>query len=111
VLESWLALDAREAALKKALKSAEDELDAQAYTHYPKLSEAEIKTLVVDDKWLSALAAALHGEMARISQALARRVKELAERYETPLPALTKRVAELEAKVQGHLAKMGFAWK
>ena len=30
--------------------------------------------------------AAIHGEMDRISQALTERVKELAERYETPLP-------------------------
>jgi type I restriction enzyme M protein len=36
-------------------------------------------------------------------------VKELAECYETPLPRMTGRVAELEAKVGGHLKKMGFA--
>jgi type I restriction enzyme M protein len=36
-------------------------------------------------------------------------VKELAERYETPLPELAARVEALEAKVKGHLAKMGFA--
>jgi hypothetical protein len=33
---------------------------------------------VVDDKWLAALGAAIHGEMDRISQALTQRVKELA---------------------------------
>ena len=42
---------------------------------------------MVDDKWLAALDAAVHGEMDRISQALTRRVKELAERYETPFAA------------------------
>ena len=30
-------------------------LDAKAYAHYSKLTENEIKTLVVDDKWLPAL--------------------------------------------------------
>ena len=75
-----------EADLKKQLKDAEADLDAKAYAQYPTLTEAEIKTLVVDDKWLAALAAAIHGEMDRISQALTQRVKELAERYETPLP-------------------------
>ena len=44
--------------LKKRLKEAEADLDAKAYAHYPKLSVAEIKTLVVDDKWLAALDAA-----------------------------------------------------
>lgn len=98
----------REAALKKRLKDAKAALDAAAYAHYPQLTEAEIKTLVVDDKWLASLDRALHGEMDRISQALAQRVKELAERYETPLPLLNQRVAELEARVACHLEKMGF---
>lgn len=75
---------------------------------YPKLSEAEIKTLVVEDKWLAAIAADIYSEMDRISQALTQRVKELAERYETPLPMLTGKVAELSAKVTVHLKKMGF---
>jgi type I restriction enzyme M protein len=47
--------------------------------------------------------------MDRVSQALTARVKELAERYETPLPALVSRVAELEAKVSRHLERMGSA--
>ena len=67
-----------------------------------------VKSLVVDDKWMAALDAAIHGEMDRISQQLTQRVKELAERYETPLPQATARVAELEAKVNRHLVKMGF---
>jgi len=37
-------------------------------------------------------------------------VKELAERYGTPLPQVTCRVAELEANVNRHLERMGFAW-
>ncbi len=66
---------------------------------------------MVDDKWLSALDRDIHGEMDRISQTLTQRVKELAERYETPLPWMASRVAELEAKVNRHLEKMGLAWK
>ncbi|MFH1021134.1 MAG: type I restriction-modification system subunit M [Pseudomonadota bacterium] len=111
VLNEWLKLNSEEADLKKKLKEAEVDLDAKVYTHYPKLTEAEVKVLVVDDKWLGALNRDIHGEMDRISQALTQRVKELAERYETPLPQLTSRVAELEAKVNGHLEKMGFTWK
>ncbi len=49
---------------------------------------------MVDDKWLAALDAAIHGEMDRVSQQLTQRVKELAERYETPLPQMVSRVAE-----------------
>ncbi|MBK9351265.1 MAG: type I restriction-modification system subunit M [Sulfuritalea sp.] len=111
VLKQWLKLAADEAMLKKQLREAEAELDAKAYARYPKLGEAEIKTLVVDDKWFAALDAAIHGELDRVSQTLTRRVKELAERYEAPLPRLTDSVAELEARVSRHLEKMGFAWK
>ena len=85
-------------------------LDALAYAHYPKLNETEVKALVVDDKWLAALDAAIHGEMDRISQALTQRVKELAERYETPLPKLTEVVESLSTRVEAHLNRMGFVW-
>ena len=60
----------------------------------------------MDDKWLAALDAAIHGEMDRISQALTRRVKVLAELRKSV--ASDGRVAALEAKVGEHLRKMGF---
>jgi len=111
LLNDWLKLNGEEADLKKRLKEAEAALDAQACAKYPKLTESEIKTLVVDDKWLAALDATIHGEMDRVSQQLTQRVRELAERYEAPLPQMASRVAELEAKVNRHLEMMGFAWK
>ncbi|WP_455423690.1 hypothetical protein [Chloracidobacterium validum] len=111
VLEQWITLNAEETDLKQQLKKAEAELDAKAYAKYPTLTEAEVKTLVVEDKWLATLDARIHGEMDRISQQLTKRVKELAERYERTLPQLTLQVAELEAKVNSHLERMGFSWK
>lgn len=57
------------------------------------------------------VSAAIRGEMDRISQALTQRVKELAERYETPLPEMASRVSKLEAKVNRHLERMGFSWQ
>ncbi|MDD4524020.1 MAG: type I restriction-modification system subunit M [Methanosarcina sp.] len=108
VLNDWLKLSSEEADLKKSIKEAEADLDSKAYNSYPGLTEDEIKTLVVEDKWLSSLDSAIHGEMDRISQSLTQRVKELAERYETPMPQMTDRVAELEEKVNRHLERMGF---
>ena len=104
VLNDWLKLNNEEADLKKRLKEAEAALDTQAYAKYPTLTGAEIKTLVVDDKWLAALDAAIHGEMDRVSQQLTQRVKELAERYEVPMPQMVSRVDE-------HLKNMGAVWK
>ena len=111
VLNDWLKLNNQETDLKKCLKEAGGALDGQAYALYPKLTESEIKTLVVDDKWLAVLSDAIHGEIDRVSQQLAHRVKDLAERYEIPLPQMLGRLADLEDKVNGHLEKMGFAWK
>jgi type I restriction enzyme M protein len=56
------------------------------------------------------LAAAVQGELERVSQTLAGRIRELAERYETPLPKLKDEVADLAARVEEHLVKMGASW-
>ncbi|HBP86141.1 MAG TPA: type I restriction-modification system subunit M [Nitrospiraceae bacterium] len=108
VLNNWMKLANKETDLNKCIKEAEAELDAKSYAHYPKLTEAEIQALVVDDKWLAKLDRDIHGEMDRISQALTQRVKELAERYENPMPQMVNSVAELEVKVKAHLKQMGF---
>ena len=108
VLAGWLTLGAEEADLKRRHKDAEAALDAKAYAHYPRLTEAEIKALVVDDKWLAALDAVVQGEMDRVSQQLTMRVRQLGERYEATLPMMVRRMAELEAKVSQHFEKMGF---
>jgi type I restriction enzyme M protein len=111
VLLEWLNLAADEATLKRRLKDAEAALDAAAYAQYPKLSESEVQTLVVEDKWLARLETAVRSEMTFLSQQLTTRVKELAERYETPLPKLTMQVVELERRVNRHLVEMGFSWE
>jgi type I restriction enzyme M protein len=110
VLNDWLKLDSEETEIKRRLKDAEATLDAKAYAHYPRLTEAEIKALVADDKWLAALDGAIHGEMDRVSQQLAQRIKELSELYETPMPQMARRMVELEDKVSRHLKRMGFSW-
>jgi type I restriction enzyme M protein len=111
VLLDWLKLASEESALKRHVKEADAALDAAAYAQYPKLAEAEVQALVVDGKWLATLDAAVHGEMDRLSHQLTAWVRELAERYQAPLPKLNERVMELEARVNQHLEKMGFAWK
>jgi hypothetical protein len=55
---------------------------------YPKLSEAEIKQLVIADKWQAALQAAIEADIERVTQQLASRVQALTERYAEPLPQI-----------------------
>ncbi len=110
VLKAYAALLEKQSDTKAERKAAQEDLDAKLDAKYPNLTEAEIKTLVIDDKWMAHLAAAIEDELDRVSQALTGRVRELAERYATPLPALVTEVATLSARVDAHLKKMGATW-
>lgn len=101
----------QQADAKVRVKAAQEDLEAKLDAKYPKLTEDDIKTLVVDDKWLAIIAAAVQGELDRVSQTLTGRIRQVAERYATPLPQLTDEVATLAARVDGHLKKMGAVWK
>lgn len=109
-LNTWLELSGQVTALKKQIKAAETALDDKAYAKYAELCEDDIKQLVIYDKWLATLATRIANETERVGQRLTARVRELAERYETPLPELNDKVAELEAKVTKHLNAMGYSW-
>ncbi|WP_104202615.1 type I restriction-modification system subunit M [Billgrantia saliphila] len=99
-------LDA-EASAKKAAKDAEAELNQAVLARYGELTEYEIKWLVVDDKWLADIRAAIEAEVERITNRLAGRVRELEERYAEPLPSIEREVEALTRKVTGHLETMG----
>jgi type I restriction enzyme M protein len=107
LLKQWLDLGNRTAALKKQLREGEAALDTLAYEKYSALTPADIQSLVIDDKWMATLARSVQGELDRVSQTLTGRIRELAERYATPLRQLTDDVAALAATVEGHLAKLG----
>jgi len=111
VLNKYINLSDRLADLNKQIKTFQVELDDKLYAKYPKLSVEEIKALVVDDKWMLSIETAIKSEVDQISQHLTNRIKELAERYESPLPLMDKEVSLLESKVNAHLQKMGFVWK
>ena len=108
-LKCCLALIEAESSAGKAVKDAQAELDQKVLDHYAVLTEAEIKALVVEEKWFTSIRAALESEVQRLTQQLAGRVKELEERYASPLPELEREVEEFGAKVEGHLKKMGLS--
>ncbi|MEY4210376.1 MAG: hypothetical protein RLZ92_755, partial [Pseudomonadota bacterium] len=110
VLQQTQKLFDAEADAKKSLKEQQEALDLAVFKHYASLSEAEIKTLIVEDKWLASLQANIQAEIERVTQQLANRVKELEERYAEPLPTITQSIDELSKKVAGHLKAMGLEW-
>jgi len=107
-LAAYADLLDRQGETKAKRKVAQEALDKKIDAQYPKLTEAEIKTLVVDDKWMARIDAAVQGELERVSQTLTGRIRQLAERYATPLPALEDEVDVLAARVSEHLGQMGF---
>ena len=109
VLQQWSVLSADEADAARAAKEAHVALNATVAAQYPKLSDADAMALVVEDKWIASLSAAIEGELDRVAQTLTTRIKTLTERYAAPLPKLTEAVTDLESKVANHLAQMGFA--
>jgi type I restriction enzyme M protein len=110
-LEEYAALLDRQVDARARLKAAQEDLEAKLDAKYPKLKEDEVKTLVVDDKWLATIAAAVQSELDRVSQTLTGRIRLLAERYATPLPKLTDEVAALASRVDEHLMRMGAVWE
>ena len=109
-LTEYAALLDRQADSKAQVKAAQDALEEKLAARYGTLNEAEVQALVVDDKWLAALAAAVQGELDRVSQTLTGRIRQLAERYAEPLPQLVNDVETLAVRVVKQLTKMGAVW-
>ena len=106
-LERCLTLIKAESTASKAVKKAQAALDAQVLGRYATLSEDEIRTLVVHDKWLANIRAAIEDEVQRLTQSLAARIQQIEERYARPLPKLEQDVEAFSSKVEQHLARMG----
>jgi type I restriction enzyme M protein len=100
----------RESVADKKGKEAQQTLDVKVLAKYSKLSEEEIKTLVVEDKWLGVVEIDVRADVDRVTQSLTWRIRGLEERYATPLPVLTDEVALLTDRVDSHLKKMGLIW-
>ena len=109
-LEAYAEVLQAQSKAKAKRKAAQEELDQKIDAKYPQLSEAEIKALVVDAKWLTHLSASVRGEIDRVSQTLTGRIRQLAERYATPLPKLIEEGDALAARVEKHLNDMGTVW-
>ena len=110
-LERCLSLLEIRSKTDKAVRDAQLALNTKVLDRYAALTEAKIKTLVVEDKWLTSIQAAIENEVLRLTQQLAGRVRELEERYAQPLPELDGVVEEFSAKIDKHMRDMGIEWK
>lgn len=110
MLAAYKKLMDEEADTQTKIKTAKAELEKLVIAQYPKLSIDEIKTVVVEKKWMANMEQRIRTEMDNISHRLTQRIKELADRYETPMPKLTNDVSLLTSKVEDHLVKMNYKW-
>ena len=94
----------------KALKDLRTALDNKARAQYPKLTDDQCMDLLLERKWYRTLLNGVFALYTSVSNSIATRDTELAERYEKTLPELEAEVADYAAKVKGHLERMGFAW-
>jgi type I restriction enzyme M protein len=106
-LDHLINLYDAEAAAKKAAKEAQAALDLATLNKYSDLTEAEVKSLVLDDQWLAAIVSRVSAEVEALTFALVGRIHELGERYAETVSALDASLYALESKVAGHLAAIG----
>jgi type I restriction enzyme M protein len=111
ILKRYLVLTDAETAAARKHKDAAADLEKAVQAKYKTLGEGDIKALVVRAKWMAHLQREVQNELDRISHRLARRIVELAERYETTLPKLAYDSDDLTEKVSTHLKQMGFLWQ
>lgn len=110
ILENYIAATE---SIKKAnakIKTLQAALEKLVIAQYAKLTEADIKNIVIHHKWKAHLLGTLHQEQDKISQGLTQRINALAERYETTLATSQTALATAESKVMAHLHKMGLVW-
>ena len=100
-----LALMDAETAAGRTVRAAQATLDAQVLTRYSSLTVAEIRTLVVDDKWLDSIHDGVIDYVQRHTRHLAEHLRKLEEQYAHPLPVLERDATGLAARVRGHLRR------
>ena len=105
-LEQYADLLKQQSDANAKRKAAQEDLDQKIDAKYPRLTEDEIKTLVVDDKWMAYLSTSVQSEVDRVSRELAGRIDQLAERYAAPLSIFIKDVQAFSDGVQAHLKTM-----
>ncbi|MFD8632369.1 type I restriction-modification system subunit M [Streptomyces sp. NPDC059533] len=92
---------------KKAFKEAEAALNLATLKKYGDLTERDVRTLVLDDKWAAVIRDRVTGEINASTVALVSRIQQLGGRYAETVRSLDAELEKLEAKIVANLAEMG----
>ena len=96
-----------ESAAKKSAKEAQAALEVATLKKYGALSEADVKALVLDDKWEAIVAGRINNVLTSLVFALVTRIRVLGERYDETVNSLDSELYELNNRVAVHLMEMG----
>ena len=96
-----------ETALRKDIKETQAALDEKTLKKYGELTEHDIMTLVLDDKWHTTLQHCITQELEALTLNLGTRIEQLGSRYAYTVNDLAYELTRFETKVARHLAAMG----
>lgn len=96
-----------EASAKKAVKDVQANLDLATLKKYGDLTQDDIQSLVLDDKWRATIVHRVASEVEALTLNLVSRIQRLGERYAETVGSLDEELQRLEAKIAGHLDVMG----
>jgi len=110
-LKDYKVLAEKEEKTKDLLKESEGNLEESIAKKYQSLSEKDVKSILIDYKWIKAVREIVEKELENNILKLSKRLAELNDRYFTPLPIIEKNREELSKKVKDHIEKMGVKWE
>ncbi len=105
--KDWLSIMEGKKKLDKERSEKEKQLTSAVVAKYAALTEDEIKTLVVDRKWLATIRRQELDLMQTVTHNLTAELSAIAQRYADTLPSLENSLAEHESKVMDWLKEMG----
>ena len=108
IFRKYIDLNDDLSTVKAELKAKTIALTEAVVAKYAALTEGEIKTLVVERKWLASVVGGCEALMQNVTHQISSDVTTLAERYEVTLGATESKVNDLEQEVLRSLKEMGF---
>jgi type I restriction enzyme M protein len=107
--QDYLRLLEEESLVRRQLREGREKCDQAVFARYARLSDQEIRLLVVQHKWFAELEAQIRQRLTLSVRALLDQLSALESCYAEPLGQLKQRVALLSARSEAHLMRMGLS--
>ena len=105
-LRAYAELLKKQDATKAKRKASEEALHAKIDGKYPKHTEKEVQALIIEDKWLAHLERTLGALLSNAALGLARRIEQLASRYDSTLPDVAASEGTHSVGLMGHAIRV-----